>query len=337
MGIISFFKRRFSKQLLPASDIKKHLVFVSKSKKEKIWFDKKLVVPEGFMLYFALKGKVLDEFPPGQHETKHIYLNKTIRALGLNKTSKKAQIPKWFYADVYYVNLKQFPVRKWELYTKVELFDSQLGYFKAMIGGEYIFKVENPKLFLDFLLNIYDYLMPHEANDLLDGRISEFVFKLLMKRDFDYKKINNTDFLTDFLFEKLEVNLKKIGVELLGFSVNSVKVSKKVAKRAKELDFDNISLKIENEILNNKDDKFLLYSKELNKNQDITEASIYDELQDNANNPDKADKADETVYNEYQDNTNEIVDKNTYKVCVFCGEKNDNTNIYCGLCGEKLL
>ncbi len=339
MCIISFFKRRFSKNLLPSSDLKKHLVYVSKSKKDKVWFDKKIVVPEDFMLYFGYKGKVLDEFPTGTHQAQHIYLSKTIRALKLNKKSKKkGGSPKWFCADAYYVNLMQFPAKKWSLFARAELFDEKLGYFKAMLSGEYIFKVERPKLFLNWLLSLYDYLMQYEAFELLDGRISEFVFNLLMKQDFNFKQINDKEMLTDLLFEKVNINLKKIGVELLGFSVNEVKVAKRVLRRANQVYFDTLleqeqmpevvagqtEFGFENDLLTeSNEDEFLLSG---------VKGEVGQGSNDSTNN-----QNEQVDFNTSNFLVNESVnERQSFKICEFCKEKNSTQSLYCGLCGEKL-
>lgn len=236
MGIISFFKRLFSKDIVFKGDGKSHLVYVYKAKKGRIWFDKSISVPENMEFYFAKNGAVLDGFIKGEHDISPMYLSKTIKALKLNKKTKKGKDLDYFVADGYYISFLQTDAKNWKLFAKAEFFDEKFGYFKAMLEGKYIAKVTNAKQFLKRLLTVYDYLKQGEAEDILEGFISETVFKAIMKKNANFEFLQDKEKVTDFLFEKITKSFEKSGIDILGFSVEKITFSKNLQKTMKRLE-----------------------------------------------------------------------------------------------------
>lgn len=234
MGLISFFRRLFSKDIVFRGDKRSHLVYVYNARGGRVWFEKNISVPKDFEFYFAKNGTVLDGFIVGEHEITPMYVSKTIKYLKLNKKRKKDKELDFFVADGYFISLLQAEPKSWKMFAKAELYDQKYGLYKVMLEGEYIAQITGAKQFLKRLLTVYDFLKQGEAESILEGFISESIYKILMKENPSFELLKNTETLTDMLFEKLAQNFERSGVEILGFSIKKVTFSKNLQQKLKQ-------------------------------------------------------------------------------------------------------
>lgn len=329
MGLFSYLRRKFSKNIELGGDISDHLVFVYKLKKGKFWLGNQITVPKDFCFVIGKAGKVLDVIPQGRHELTGVNLPKSVKRFSLSKQLKDGSFPKSFEADAYFVNIKLFELEKWKAYRKIELFDERFGYFNIKLSGAFAYKVSSAEIFLKQLFKVYDFLRQNEAEEILKGFVSEFIIEEIEKSKFDYQMVSDREKLTDSLFEILSNKFNQFGVEILGFEVEKIKFSKSFEKRVQaQLFEENLEKELSSEIKNEPVKEFISKPKTKQKEKAYIEEDFIEEsfvTSDNKdefvdlNNPLTYNKADESVR------------------CKFCGAKNSKTQETCQLCGESLM
>ncbi|MBP3630323.1 MAG: SPFH domain-containing protein [Clostridia bacterium] len=109
----------------------------------KIFFGSKLTVRESQSAVFLNKGEVADVFEPGMYTLRSSNLPIISNLLGLPYGFKSP-----FFADVYFVNTKQFTNQKWGTTNPITLRDKDFGTIRIRAYGTYSFKVSDPATFL---------------------------------------------------------------------------------------------------------------------------------------------------------------------------------------------
>lgn len=108
-----------------------------------IMFGSKLTVREGQVAIFVNKGQIADVFDAGYHTLKASNLPFITQLLSLPYGFKSP-----FYADVYFINKKQFINQKWGTSSPIAMRDKDFGSIRLRGYGTYSFKVDDSKLFL---------------------------------------------------------------------------------------------------------------------------------------------------------------------------------------------
>lgn len=108
-----------------------------------IQFGSKLTVRESQVAVFMNKGKIADVFGPGIHTLKTSNLPILTQLLSLPFGFKSP-----FYADVFFINTKQFTNQKWGTTSPITMRDKEFGTIRIRGYGSYAFKVTSPEVFL---------------------------------------------------------------------------------------------------------------------------------------------------------------------------------------------
>jgi len=108
-----------------------------------IQFGSKLTVRDSQVAIFMNKGKIADIFGPGMHTLKTSNLPILTQLLALPFGFKSP-----FYADVFFINTKQFTNQKWGTSSPITMRDKDFGSIRIRGYGSYAFKVTNPEAFL---------------------------------------------------------------------------------------------------------------------------------------------------------------------------------------------
>ena len=336
MGLFSYLRRKFSKNIELGGDISDHLVFVYKLKKGKIWLGTNIIVPKEFAFVVGKDGKVLDVIPEGKHQLIGVNLPKAVKRFSLSKQLKDGSFPTHFQADAYFVNLKLFEYATWKAYRKIELFDEKYGYFNIGVSGAFAYQVVAPEIFLKNLFKVYDYLRQNEAEEILNGFVSEFVIEQIEKAKFDYESVKNLEKLTDSLFEVMSHKFTQFGVEIVGFQVEKVKFSKSFEKRVQKSVFDSKLLEENFEVKNNEPTITPRKKREIKPQIKLEEQEDLIPFTESIQNKsfevaeDKSEFVDLTSPVSYNKEDQAIR-------CKFCGAKNDTNQEVCALCGESLV
>ena len=108
-----------------------------------IQFGSKLTVRDSQVAIFMNKGQIADVFGPGMHTLKASNIPILTQLLALPFGFKSP-----FYADVFFINTKQFTNQKWGTTNPITMRDKDFGTIRLRGYGSYAFKVSNPEIFL---------------------------------------------------------------------------------------------------------------------------------------------------------------------------------------------
>lgn len=131
-----------------------------------------LIVRESQAAVFFRDGKALDVFGPGRHTLTTANVPVLIEFLGPLFDGRSP-----FTAEVFFVNLREFPDRKFGTPQPIPLRDPELGLVRLRARGLYVYQVENPQLFVENIVGqqglyttdrIEDYLRQAIVSRFLD-------------------------------------------------------------------------------------------------------------------------------------------------------------------------
>lgn len=108
-----------------------------------IQWGSKLTVRESQVAIFMNKGKIADVFGPGMYtlQTSNLPILTQLMSWAYGFKSP-------FYADVYFINTKQFTMQRWGTSNPITMRDKEFGTIRLRGYGTYAFKVDDPKVFL---------------------------------------------------------------------------------------------------------------------------------------------------------------------------------------------
>ena len=140
---MGFFSTNILKAIAWTDDSKDTLVYKYPMDGRKIVFGSKLTVREGQVAIFLNKGKIADIFTAGTYTLKSSNLPILSTLLALPYGFKSP-----FFADVFFINTKQFTNQKWGTSNPITMRDKEFGTIRIRGYGTYSFKVDNPETFL---------------------------------------------------------------------------------------------------------------------------------------------------------------------------------------------
>lgn len=146
MGIFGFFKRNTLKAIQWLDDSKNTIVYRFPMDGRSITWGSKLTVRESQVAIFVNKGKLADVFGPGIYHLSTSNLPILTELLSLPFGFKSP-----FYAEVYFINTKQFTNQKWGTSNPITMRDKDFGTIRIKGYGTYAYKVLDPQVFLNEL------------------------------------------------------------------------------------------------------------------------------------------------------------------------------------------
>ena len=143
MGIFFGKRNQWLKVLEWKDDSKNTIVYRYPIDGDQIMYGSKLTVRESQVAIFVNKGQIADVFGPGLY---------TLSASNLPIITKLLSLPYGFkspfYAEVYYINTKQFTNQKWGTSNPITMRDKDFGSIRLRGYGTYSFRVKDAELFL---------------------------------------------------------------------------------------------------------------------------------------------------------------------------------------------
>ncbi len=140
---MGFFSTNVLKAIEWADASKNTIVYKYPMDGRKIVFGSKLTVRESQVAIFLNKGKIADVFTPGTYTLHSSNLPILTQLLALPYGFKSP-----FFADVFFVNTKQFTNQKWGTSNPITMRDKEFGTIRVRGYGSYSFKVDNAETFL---------------------------------------------------------------------------------------------------------------------------------------------------------------------------------------------
>ena len=319
MGFIS---NNLLKAIQWTDDTKNTIVYKYPMDGRSIMFGSKLTVREGQAAIFVNKGKVADVFTAGTHTLKASNIPILTQLLALPYGFKSP-----FYADVFFVNTKQFTNQKWGTMTPITMRDAEFGTIRIKGYGIYSFKVETPELFLKEIFGSCSSFTVEDINNYLRSLVVSTLSDTIAE-----SKIRALDLASNLIeFSKIATDIatksfSEIGLKLTKLIVENFSFPEEVEKAIDA----NSSLSV----LGNKMDDYMMYKSAK-------------ALEDSANNQGTggigasiatsmvlADKLSETMNKKTRKQTQKTT--NDGKYCPECGTKNSETAKFCTECGTNI-
>lgn len=189
-----------------------------------------LIVRESQSAIFFRDGKALDMFGAGRH---------TLTTLNIPLLTKLLSFPfgfkSPFQAEVIFINMKEFVGLKWGTANPVTFRDSVFEMIRLRAFGIYSIRINDPMLFVNKIVgtqglyttaNIENYL-----KEIIISRINDLIGEMI-QTILDLPKYY--DELAAGLKSKIDIDFKKIGIELLDLLINSITPTEEVQKMIDE-------------------------------------------------------------------------------------------------------
>lgn len=217
---MGFIKNNLLKAIEYTDNDKSSIVYKFPMDGRTIQFGSKLTVREGQVAVFMNKGKIADVFMPGMHTLKTSNLPILTQLLSLPFGFKSP-----FYADVFFVNTRQFTSQKWGTASPITMRDSEFGTIRVRGFGSYAFRVTDAKLFLGEISgtatsysteDIESFLRSHLVSSIADTIAESNVSALDLSANLkEFSTAAQKNAAKDF--EEMGLKLTKLIVESLSF------------------------------------------------------------------------------------------------------------------------
>lgn len=230
MKLIDKIKSLFKKEIKTPSIAGERPVTVS-NPNGVIKIGTKLTVDENYVAVICTKGKVCDIFIKGEYELTPGVMQKANRIRKLSIPNKKGKYKKDFKGFIYYINLQQFD-DKFSSYNGVIVKEKKLFTSVVGINGEFSYKIQNPKKFMEMLTMEYYNVsgeLPNEKLRLLAGQYTDkFIQGKRLKFSYFY---NNNPTISEGLSDYMKKQFLSVGIELVDIKIDSFEFSKKLLKQ----------------------------------------------------------------------------------------------------------
>lgn len=185
----------------------------------------KLTVRESQIAIFVNKGQIADIFEPGMYSLETSNLPILTQLLSLPYGFKSP-----FYADVYFINTKQFN-SKWGTSNPIAMRDKEFGTIRIRGFGTYAFKVDNPKVFLEELFGTNSTFVTSDIDQYLKSMLVSCISDTIAE-----SKISALDMacnlleFSDVVKETIATKFTSLGLKITNFVIENVSFPEQVEK-----------------------------------------------------------------------------------------------------------
>lgn len=166
MGILSFIKGQVIEIIEWMDESNNTLVWRFPDQDHEIKMGAKLTVRPGQAAIFINEGQVADVYGPGLH---------TLSTQNMPILSKlkgwKYGFESPFKAEIYFVNMKQYPDMKWGTKNPIMMRDADFGAVRIRAFGSYSIKIINPQKFLEEIVGTDGHFTTDEIEETLKSRL----------------------------------------------------------------------------------------------------------------------------------------------------------------------
>ncbi len=223
---MGFFKTNLLKSLEWVDNSTDTIVYKYPMDGRQIQYGSKLTVRESQVAIFLNKGKIADVFGPGMYtlQTSNLPVLTQIMSWGYGFKSP-------FYADVYFVNTKQFTNERWGTSNPITMRDKDFGTIRLRGYGNFAFKVADPALFMKELLGTNSTFTTDDIASYLKSIIISSISDTIAE-----SKIAALDIASNLLefsqvaSETLSTNFTNLGLELTKLVIENISFPEEVEK-----------------------------------------------------------------------------------------------------------
>ena len=223
---MGFFSTNILKAIEWADASKDTLVYKYPMDGRKIVFGSKLTVRESQVAIFLNKGQIADIFTPGTYTLKSANLPILTQLLALPYGFKSP-----FFADVFFINTKQFTNQKWGTSNPITMRDKEFGTIRIRGFGTYSFKVDNAETFLKELFGTNSTFTTEDINAYLKSMLVSSISDTIAE-----SKISALDIacnLSEFsktASEKITTDFANLGLKLTKLIIENISFPEAVEK-----------------------------------------------------------------------------------------------------------
>lgn len=186
----------------------------------------KLTVRESQIAIFVNKGKLADIFEPGYYKLETNNLPILTQLLSLPYGFKSP-----FYADVYFINTKQFTNMKWGTSNPIPMRDKEFGTIRLRGYGSYAFKVENPKVFLEQLFGTNSTFTTHDISQYLKSMLVSSISDAIAESKISVLDMScNLLEFSDVVKENIAHKFNELGLTITNFVIENISLPEEVEK-----------------------------------------------------------------------------------------------------------
>lgn len=316
---MGFFKNNLLKSLEWIDDSTDTIVYKYPMDGRKIQYGSKLTVRASQAAIFLNKGKIADVFGPGMYtlQTSNLPIFTQLMSWGYGFKSP-------FYADVYFINTKQFTNQKWGTSNPITMRDKDFGTIRIRGYGNYAFKVENPEIFMKELFGTNSNFSTEDISQYLKSIIVSSISDTIAE-----SKISALDIASNLIefskvaSETLAETFSNLGLKLTKLVIENISFPEEVEKA--------IDTRSSMGVLSDKMDTFVKFQ---------SAHAIRDAAQNQGNaglgtQLGTGFALGEIVKRSIESSTTEQpVEDN--KFCPSCGAKNPKNAKFCVECGSKM-
>lgn len=210
---MGFFHRNLALKILEWEDNSQNqIVWKYPMDGRKIFYGSKLTVRESQAAIMLNKGEIADIFEPGMYSLSTSTLPILSSLLGWPYGFKSP-----FFADVYFVNTKQFTNQKWGTTNPITMRDKDFGTIRIRAYGTYAFKVTNPGTFLKELFGTNSTFTTEDITNYLRSMLVAGISDTIAE-----SKIGALDLASNLIeFNKMVVTNIQPMFEKLGLAVTN--------------------------------------------------------------------------------------------------------------------
>ena len=318
---MGFFKTNLLKSLEWVDNSQDTIVYKYPMDGRQIQYGSKLTVRESQVAIFLNKGKIADIFGPGMYtlQTSNLPIFTQLMSWGYGFKSP-------FYADVYFVNTKQFTNQRWGTSNPITMRDKDFGTIRLRGYGSYAFKVNNPETFMKELLGTNSTFTTDDVNAYLKSIIVSSISDTIAE-----SKISALDIASNLLefsniaTETLSSTFANLGLELTKLVIENISFPEEVEKA--------IDTRSSMGVLSDKMDTFVKYQSA----NAIREAANNEGAGGLGAQLGSGIALGEMMRDTFRSSNNSSAQaEDDAKFCPSCGAKNPKPAKFCVECGEKL-
>lgn len=286
-----------------------------------IQYGSKLTVRESQEAVFLNKGKIADVFKPGMYtlQTSNLPIFTQLMSWGYGFKSP-------FYADVYFINTKQFTNLKWGTSNPITMRDKDFGTIRLRGYGTYAFKVEDSALFMKELFGTNNLYTTDDISNYLKSIIVSSISDTIAE-----SKISALDIASNLIefskvaSETLSETFANLGLKLKNLVIENISFPEEVEKA--------IDTRSSMGVLSDKMDTFVKYQ---------SANAIRDAAQNQGGMSGfgaqigAGTALGEIMKESLRQKDNEKTENTEKKFCPACGAPNSKNAKFCSECGEKL-